>query len=271
MGAADILTARTASRGRSAAVACGELGLVTVEALPLRELELLYRGADGTRKVAYAACRELQQVGETLHQAGRIYTPDGVLQYLSDDEASLLAREVFRLSGRQMPGGEDEKNTGADSPEIRSVPAQMEDEGCSAVVLQESPRKHAEAQVPEFFTQAEPVLSGTGNVDETAQTFAAFPQQDAAANAVLEDIPPSGKSAFADADTAEYPGKTGWNFRSTTGQAEPERDSRLPDLLNRPMPENIPFRLSEHPQNPTEAVAKALLAGLQQAKWMRGG
>lgn len=74
---------------------CGALGTVTVEALPLRELELLLRGADGQRAVFYAACRELQAAGEALRQRGRVFTPDGVLQFVSDSEAKAAAETVL--------------------------------------------------------------------------------------------------------------------------------------------------------------------------------
>ena len=43
MALADILRARADALRRTARVECGELGAVTVEALPLRELELLLR------------------------------------------------------------------------------------------------------------------------------------------------------------------------------------------------------------------------------------
>lgn len=99
MGLADILQARAASQGRTATVSCGELGDLTVEALPVRELELLLRGADGPRKVFYAACRELQLAGEELRRAGQLYTPDGILQFVSDGEAESAARTVLELSG----------------------------------------------------------------------------------------------------------------------------------------------------------------------------
>lgn len=99
MGLADILRARAAFQGRTAQVECGELGILTVEALPTRELELLMRGPDGTRAVFYAACRELQTAGEELRKTGQVYTPDGILQFVSDQEAALAARTILELSG----------------------------------------------------------------------------------------------------------------------------------------------------------------------------
>ena len=47
----------------------------------------------------YAACRELQLAGEELRRAGQLYTPDGILQFVSDGEAESAARTVLELSG----------------------------------------------------------------------------------------------------------------------------------------------------------------------------
>lgn len=100
MGLADRLGQRAALRGRSAPVTCGGLGTLTVEALPVRELELLLRGPDGARAVFYAACRELQQVGEELRKAGKVFTPDGVMQFVSGQETQAALQTVLELSGQ---------------------------------------------------------------------------------------------------------------------------------------------------------------------------
>ena len=99
MGLTETLGARAARQGRSAPVECGELGTLTVEALPVRELELLRRGADGNRAVFYVACRELQSAGEELRKAGKVFAPDGIMQFVSDGEAAAAARTVLELSG----------------------------------------------------------------------------------------------------------------------------------------------------------------------------
>lgn len=101
MGLAETLRLRAARLGRTAEVSCGALGTVTVEALPLREIELLHRGADSARAIFYAACRELQAAGEALHRTGDIYTPDGILQFVSRREAEAAAQAVLALSGTQ--------------------------------------------------------------------------------------------------------------------------------------------------------------------------
>ena len=99
MALAEILRARADALRRTARAECGELGTVTLEALPLRELEGLLRQPDASRAVFYAACRELQRAGEELRRAGQVYTPDGVLQMVSDSEAEQAARTVLELSG----------------------------------------------------------------------------------------------------------------------------------------------------------------------------
>lgn len=110
MALADVLRERASHRGRTAQADCGELGVLTVEALPLRECAALARGPDGDRAVFYAACRELQTAGEELRRAGQVFTPDGVMQYVSDREAALAARTVLALSGVEPAEDEPEQN-----------------------------------------------------------------------------------------------------------------------------------------------------------------
>ena len=73
MALADVLRERVSRRGRTAEVACGLLGTVTVEALPPRECAALGL-RDGGRALLYAACRDLQTAGETLRREGRLFT-----------------------------------------------------------------------------------------------------------------------------------------------------------------------------------------------------
>lgn len=119
MALTDILRERAALSGRTAQVECGELGRLTVEALPVREIELLLRESDGPRKVFYAACRELQRSGEELRKAGQLYQPDGILQFVSDSEAELAVRTVLELSGWQEGAQRSEFHAGA-NPDSRS-------------------------------------------------------------------------------------------------------------------------------------------------------
>lgn len=98
MALADVLRERVSRRGRTAEVACGLLGTVTVEALPPRECAALGM-RDGGRALFYAACRDLQTAGETLRREGRLFTPAEVTAYVSDEEAAAAARTVLALSG----------------------------------------------------------------------------------------------------------------------------------------------------------------------------
>lgn len=114
---AEVLRERASRRGRTAQVDCGALGMLTVEALPFRECAALARGPDGDRAVFYAACRELQAAGEELRRAGCVFTPDGVMQYVSDREAALAARTVLALSGVELRPDGQELSEQADGPE----------------------------------------------------------------------------------------------------------------------------------------------------------
>jgi hypothetical protein len=79
----DTLRQRTARKGGTARVECGELGLLTVEALPQAECVRLARNS---RALFYAACRELQSSGETLRKEGKVFRPDEVLTYVTNEE-----------------------------------------------------------------------------------------------------------------------------------------------------------------------------------------
>ena len=117
MALADVLRERVSRRGRTAEVACGLLGTVTVEALPPRECAALGL-RDGGRALFYAACRDLQTAGETLRREGRLFTPAEVTAYVSDEEAAAAARTVLALSGVTADG---------DSPSTKSAEVRHED------------------------------------------------------------------------------------------------------------------------------------------------
>ena len=103
MALADVLRERVSRRGRTAEVACGLLGTVTVEALPPRECAALGM-RDGGRALLYAACRDLQTAGETLRREGRLCTPAEVTAYVADEEAAAAARTVLALRGVTADG-----------------------------------------------------------------------------------------------------------------------------------------------------------------------
>ena len=117
MALADVLRERVSRRGRTAEVACGLLGTVTVEALPPRECAALGL-RDGGRALLYAACRDLQTAGETLRREGRLFTPAEVTAYVSDEEAVAAARTVLALSGVTADG---------DGPSTKSAEVRHED------------------------------------------------------------------------------------------------------------------------------------------------
>ena len=104
MALGDILAARADNARARGTVEAGALGTVTVEALPIRELERLWYGIDRDRVVFYAACRELQREGAALLRAGKVYRPDQVMALVSDAEAAKAAEAVRVLSG--WPGTE---------------------------------------------------------------------------------------------------------------------------------------------------------------------
>ena len=134
MALLDVLQARTERRHRTAQVSCGALGLLTVEALPPAELAQLQTD----RAVLYAACRELQSAGESLRRAGKLFAPDEITAYLSDEEAASGAAAVRDISGgaasRQDAGTETDAVSGAENEsasrtengEIRLDAVQME-------------------------------------------------------------------------------------------------------------------------------------------------
>ena len=117
MALADVLRERVSRRGRTAEVACGLLGTVTVEALPPRECAALGM-RDGGRALFYAACRDLQTAGETLRREGRLFTPAEVTAYVSDEETAAAARTVLALSGVTADG---------DGPSTKSAEVRLGD------------------------------------------------------------------------------------------------------------------------------------------------
>lgn len=120
MALADVLRERVSRRGRTAEVACGLLGTVTVEALPPRECAALGM-RDGGRALFYAACRDLQTAGETLRREGRLFTPAEVTAYVSDEEAAAAARTVLALSGVTAAGdGPSTKSTEVRLGDVRN-------------------------------------------------------------------------------------------------------------------------------------------------------
>lgn len=126
MALADVLRERVSRRGRTAEVACGLLGTVTVEALPPRECAALGL-RDGGRALLYAACRDLQTAGETLRREGRLFTPAEVTAYVSDEEAAAAARTVLALSGVTADGSGTADKDAGDVASTKSEEVRHED------------------------------------------------------------------------------------------------------------------------------------------------
>ena len=128
MALADVLRERVSRRGRTAEVACGLLGTVTVEALPPRECAVLGM-RDGGRALLYAACRDLQTAGETLRREGRLFTPAEVTAYVSDEEAAAAARTVLALSGvtADRDAGDESGAADGDGPSTKSAEVRLGD------------------------------------------------------------------------------------------------------------------------------------------------
>lgn len=156
MALADVLRERASRRGRTAQADCGALGVLTVEALPPRECAALARGPDGDRAVFYAACRELQAAGEELRRAGQVFTPDGVMQYVSDREAAAAARTVLALSGVELA---------EDKPDVPEQEEQEDEAGSTggSDSLTSAPREAAGADAS---VRVEETVPADGAVNE---------------------------------------------------------------------------------------------------------
>lgn len=259
MALADILRARAAFQGRSAPVACGALGQVTVEALPVRDLELLLGQSDGARKVFYAACRELQQCGEELRREGRLFTPDQALEFVSDEEAELAARTVMTLSGLDpdrlpAPGrGPDPAGAAADAAETqravreggdRETPAAVGEPGTDPAEAEKAPSAgRTDGHGADLPVRGDP-SSGTDRSDRAdlpdpdraeGERPAERPASDNGANPGGERVPadpaPAVRTASADrADPAERTGRTG----SAEKEVRPELSESTEIGENRP-------------------------------------
>ena len=116
MTLSDVLSARADNARACAQIDCGALGALTLEALPLRELERYGRSADADRAIFYAACRDLQRTGAELLKAGKVYRPDQVTALVSDAEAAKAADAVRALSGVRVEQTQTEE-AGTEQPE----------------------------------------------------------------------------------------------------------------------------------------------------------
>ena len=121
------LRRRSQQSKETAQVDCGGLGVLAIQALPIRECQAIANGPDGDRALLYAACRQLQSAGEQLRREGRLFRPDEIMQLVSEEEARAGAAAVRQLSGldlRQDSGAEETplRSQKAEQPEAETQP-----------------------------------------------------------------------------------------------------------------------------------------------------
>ena len=166
MALGDILAARADNARARGTVEAGTLGTVTVEALPVRELERLMRGADGDRAVFYAACRELQGAGAALLRAGKVYRPDQVMALVSDAEAAKAAEAVRALSGWTGMDGGTAQRTDLPAENADSAGAgEAADTGASAVTSDGRTADNGRSRGQRFDYTADGTDEGAGGQD----------------------------------------------------------------------------------------------------------
>ena len=102
MALLDILRDRAGRKGGTAQVDCGDLGLLTVEALSPADCARL---SGDSRALLYAACRELQRAGEQMRSEGGLFRPDEIMTCVTDAEADTAAQTILELSGAADANG----------------------------------------------------------------------------------------------------------------------------------------------------------------------
>ena len=307
MALTDILAARALSARATAAVDCGALGTLTVEALPLRDAERFTVGGDGDRGLVYAACRELQQAGQALFEAGRVRSPMGVMDFVSEEEIGQAAVTVRLLSG--LPGAADreqgeirpqsvqEKTVSRDaepehSEEIRLAAAQ-ENVGAPG---QNRPSPVQAAEVPSGEagqasreTASETAAKGRdGKPDGKSQVMAETAEnrtQNLVEEGASEAHLPQGTTEETGGlyeTTSEFAGispLTLHESKSEQGRSLHESKSDYPAGLHETTSESaespreskseLRDDLHETESELAERVARRLLEGLRQAAWVR--
>ena len=143
-----------------AQVDCGDLGVLTVQGLPLRECEALAAGPDGDRALFYAACRQLQSAGEQLRREGRLFRPDEIMQLVSDEEARTGAQAVGRLSGWDIGtdgGTEAQEEEKEEDAEEKAAPSAQE-EGPAEGEIVKTHEETSFPKMPDSITQYDKIL-----------------------------------------------------------------------------------------------------------------
>jgi len=297
----DILRERLSRKGNSAQVVCGELGVLTVEALPPAELTVLLRSAGGARAVLYAACRELQAAGEELRKAGELFQPDEIMVFLSEEETQAAVGTILELSGMEAPRQPLPENP--EQTEAPPLPAAAADKAAESVAEAPEgvgfpfpapspgvfPDGLAAPATPDVFSEAlaeagDPVLSPT---DLTAP----------AAAPITQEASPTAPAAPAQAPPKNRNPKTAHLLRQPAAPDSPEaaqpamatataKTPAVHPVISRPArevfsaaAESVPKAAEDPAQLPeqepvsaealAEQVARRILTGLRNAAAVR--
>ncbi|MBE6963494.1 MAG: hypothetical protein E7443_02695 [Ruminococcaceae bacterium] len=297
MALTDILRERLSRKGNRAQVACGALGVLTVEALPPAELTALLRGAGGARAVLYAACRELQAAGEDLRKAGSLFQPDEIMAFLSEDETQSAVRTILELSGMDqslpertaqaeeasLPAGADEDAAGGDL----TVPAPLPALSRGLLAASEAPAVSNEApaapEAPAVFREALAVPEASPAVDPTraapknvASGNLSILRQPAAVSSI--EIPQLAAPGFAHSAPAEWPTvhpvippaaqlSAASDDQFVGEAAAPPAEIALKDAAD--VRTSYPTREAIDEDALAERVARRILAGLRNAAAVR--
>ena len=291
----DVLQARAANQGRTAEVDCGELGVLTVEALPLQEAEALARGADAPRAVFYAACSSLQAAGDAMHRAGELYTPDGIMRLVSDSEAAAAAQVVLALSGVHVADARDEREeTEAASAEERAAEESAAEESAAEEVAADRIAAEADEIKPaasgrqretdeddgvlsvdraRAAEQAEAFTEIRAERSVEAEPFAAEQEAVGAERSAPRGVLGAASGKVSPAGAAEEkPRRTAAREISAAGPVRILRetvDVVDPAVKRAALPADWkPGAASA--ADPGESFARQLLEGLRRAKWARG-
>ena len=259
MALADVLRERVSRRGRTAEVACGLLGTVTVEALPPRECAALGL-RDGGRALFYAACRDLQTAGETLRREGRLFTPAEVTAYVSDEEAAAAARTVLALSGVTADGSGTADKDAGDVASTKSEEVRLGDVRKPDGTAEDGQVSH------EFFggdgsDRTDPILGGVS--DFVPQNLALSEENDRF-SAPLE-LPGNTKKVSGQGSNLH-------ESESEAGEALHEMKSDLTAARRRGLHENrseVEEAVHEMKSESVERFAEGLLEGLRRAAAVR--
>ncbi|MBE6995158.1 MAG: hypothetical protein E7429_00265 [Ruminococcaceae bacterium] len=288
MALADVLRERISRKGNRAQVVCGELGLLTVEALPPAELTALLRGSGGARAVLYAACRELQEAGEALRKTGEVFQPDEILAFVSEEETQAAVGTILELSGMEqslperaahaegtpLPAGiADEAEVAPADPAL--LPGAFPDPLAATAAPGTSPLETTAAETPTRFPGPLAVLAAAPAApgELPADPRQAAPEKGGleAAHGLRQPAAPAPfgtpqPAAFKEAPTAPQRSAAAGD-RSIRAAESPAAESALEDAVEVRLP--LPEQDAVSADALAEQVARRILAGLRNAAAVR--